>query len=85
MVSRYTNQEERLLRLEYSLLTMNTVIQISQSLTLGIQAEHRRIDAMVTQHKNIIPRLSHEVEIISRRVNTVLSLVEERMRDFKCG
>ena len=74
MDSRYNSQEERLLKLEHSLLTMNTVIQKSQSLNLGIQADQWRIDALVTQHKNIIPRLNHEVEIASPRVNTVLSL-----------
>ena len=72
-----------LLKLEHSLLTINIAIQKMQSLNLGVQAEHRRIEALVTQHENIIPRLSHEVEISSQRVNTVKSSVEERMRDFE--
>ena len=63
------------MNLEHSLLTMNTVIQKSKSLNLGIQVEHRRIDDLVTQHENMIPRLNHEVEISSQRVNTVLSSV----------
>ena len=83
MASRNSNQEERLLKIEHSLLTMNSAIQKSQSLTLGIQAEQRRSEALVTQHEYIIPRLNHEVEISSQRVNTVLSPVEERMRDFE--
>ena len=83
MGSRYNSQEERLLKLEHSLLTMNTAIQKSQSLNLGIQAEHKRIDAMDTQHENLIPRLNHEVRISSWRVDTVLSSVEERLRDFE--
>ena len=62
---------------------MNTAIQKSQSLSLGLQAKHRRIEAMVTQHENLLPRLNHEVEISSWKVNTVLSSVEERMREFK--
>ena len=62
---------------------MNTSIQKSHSLSLGIAAEHRRIDAMVTQHEHLFPRLNHEVEISSRKVNTVLSSVEERMREFE--
>ena len=72
-----------LLKLEHSLLTINIAIQKIKSLNLGVQAEHRRIEALVTQHENIIPRLSHEVEISSQRVNTVMSSVEERMRDFE--
>ena len=62
---------------------MNTDVQGSYSLFLGLQAECRRIDAVVTQHETLLPRLCHEVETFSRRVNTVLSLVEERMREFK--
>ena len=50
---------------------------------MGIQAEHRRIEELVTQHEKIIPRLNHKVEISSKRVNTTLSSVEERLRDFK--
>ena len=72
-----------MLKLEHSLLTMNTAIQKSQSLNLGIQAEHRRNEVLVTQHENIIPRLNHEVEISSQRVNNVLASVEERMREFE--
>ena len=62
---------------------MNTAIQKNQSLTLEIQAEYRRINAIVTQHENLIPRFNHEVKISSQIVNTVLSSVEERMRDFQ--
>ena len=50
---------------------------------LGLQAECRRIDAIVTQHETTLPRLSHKVETSSRRVNTVLLSVEERMREFE--
>ena len=64
---------------------MNTAIQKSQCLNLGIQADQKRIEALVTQYENIIPRLNHEVEISSERVNTVLSSIEERMRDFAVG
>ena len=62
---------------------MNTAIQKTQSLNLGVQTEHRRIEALVTQPENIIPRLIHEVEISFQRVNTVMSSVEERMRDVE--
>ena len=50
---------------------------------MGVQAEHRRIEALVTQHENIIPRLIHEVEISFQRINTVISSVEESMRDVE--
>ena len=83
MDSRHTSHEERLLKLEYSLSAMNTAIQNTQSLNLGVQAEHRKINALVAQHKSIIPRLSHEVEISAQRVNTVMSSVEERMSEFE--
>ena len=62
---------------------MNTAIQNTQSLNLGVQAEQRRIEAMVAQHESIIPRLSHQVEISSQKVNTVVSFVEERIREFE--
>ena len=38
---------------------------------------------MVSQHESIIPRLSHKVEILSQIVNTVISMIEERMREFE--
>ena len=78
--SRCNNQDKRLLKLEYGLLLMNTAIQGSHSLFLGLQAECRKINARVTQHETTLLRLHHEVETSSRRVNTVLSSVEERMR-----
>ena len=81
MTSQYKSQEERLLKLEHSLLVMNTAIQGSHSLFLGLQAKSRRIDAVITQHETLLPRLRHEVETSSRRVNTVLSSVEERVRE----
>ena len=84
MGSRHTSQEEKLLKLEHSLATMNVAIQKTQSLNLGVQTEHRRIEALVTQPENIIPRLIHEVEISFQRVNTVMSS-EERMRDFEAS
>ena len=62
---------------------MNKTIQESQTLFLGLQAEYRRIDEIITQHETIIPRLRLEVETPSRRVNTVLSSVEERMKEFE--
>ena len=40
MISRYNNQEERVLSLEHSLLVMNNTIQGSQTLFLGLQAEY---------------------------------------------
>ena len=52
-------------------------------MSLGIQAEHIRIEALVTQHESCIPRLSHEVEISSQRVNTGMSSVEERLSEFE--
>ena len=83
MSSQYNCQNKRLLKLEYSLLAMNTSVQGSQSVFLGLQAECRRIHTIITQHKSLLPRLHHEVETSSQRVNTVLSLVEERMREFE--
>ena len=47
--------------------------------------EDRRIEALAAQHKSVIPRLSHEVEISSQRVNTVMSSAKERMREFEAG
>ena len=37
----------------------------------------------MTQHENTLSRLHHEVETSSRKMNMVLSLVEERMREFE--
>ena len=83
MSSRCNNQDERLLKLEHSQLAMNTPIQSSHSLFLGLQAECRRIDAMVTQDETSLPRLRQKMETSSRSVNTVLSSVEERMKEFE--
>ena len=83
MDSQHTSHEDRLLKLEHYVSVMNTAIQNTQSLNLGIQAEHRSIEAMVAQHKSIISRLSHEVENSSQKVNTVVSFVEQRMRKFE--
>ena len=66
MSSRCNSQDERFLKLEHSLLAMNTAIQRSHSLFLGLQAECRRIDAVVTQHENTLPRLGHELVTSSR-------------------
>ena len=82
MISRHNNQKERILSLEHSLLVMNNTIQGSQTLFLGLQAEYRRMDEIITQHETIISRLRLEVETSSQRVNTVLSSVEERMKEF---
>ena len=41
------------------------------------------MDEIITQHETIIPRLRLEVETSSRRVNSVLSSVEERMKEFE--
>ena len=38
---------------------------------------------MVNQHETVVPRLLQEVESSSWRVNSVLSSVEERMKEFK--
>ena len=81
MGSQHTSHKDRLLKLEHNLSAMNTAIQNTQSLNLGV--EHRRIEAMVAQQESNIPRLSHEAEISSQKVNTVMSFVEERMREFK--
>ena len=64
---------------------MNTAIQGSHLFFLGLQAECRRIDTTVTQHENTLSRLHHEVKTSSRKMNssTVLSSVEERMREFE--
>ena len=83
MTSRHNNQEERILGLEHNLLVMTNTIQGSQTSFLELQAELRRMDEMVTQHETIIPRLRLEVESSSRRVNSVLSSVEERMKEFE--
>ena len=48
--SRCNGQDERLLKFEHSLPAMNTAIQGSHSLFLGLLAECRRIDATATQH-----------------------------------
>ena len=69
--------------LEHSLIAMNNAIQGSQSLFLGLQAEYRRMDPIITQHKALIPGLRHEVETSSWKVNTVLPSVKERMKEFK--
>ena len=83
MMSRHNNQEERVLSLEHSLLVMYNTIQGSQTLFLGLQAEYRRMDEIITKHKAIIPRLHLKVETSSWRVNTVLTSVEERMKEFE--
>ena len=59
MTSRYNNQEERVLSLEHGLLAMNATIQGSQSLFLGLQAEYKRMDAIITQLEALILRLRH--------------------------
>ena len=72
-----------MLKLEHNLSAMNIDIQNTQFLSLGVQAEHSRIEAMVSQHESIIPRLSHEVEVSLQKVNTVITFVEEKMREFE--
>ena len=62
---------------------MNHTIQESQTLFYRLQAEYRRKDEIITQHEAIIPRLHLLVEILSLRVNTLLSSVEERMKEFE--
>ena len=47
MGSGHTNHKDRLLKLEHNMSAMNTAIQNTQSLNLGVQAEHSRIEAMV--------------------------------------
>ena len=83
MSSICNNQDEILLKIEHSLLAIKPAIQGFHFLFLGLQAECRRIEAMVTQHETNMQRLCHEVETSSRRVNAVLSSVEERMREFE--
>ena len=85
MTSRHNNQEERNLGLEHNLLVMTNTIQGSQTSFLGLQAEFRRMDEIVMRHETIIPRLRLEVESSSRRVNSVLFSVEERMKEFEVG
>ena len=79
---RHSNQEERIISLEHNLLTMTNTIQGSQTSLLGLQDEFRRINEMVNCHESIIPNLILEVESSSQRVNSVLSLVQERMNEF---
>ena len=55
MGSRLTSHKDRLSKLEHKLSAMNTTIQTTQSLSLGAQAEYRRINPIVTQHESIIP------------------------------
>ena len=50
IASRYNSHDERILKLEHSLLAMNSVLQGSHSLFLGLQAECIKIDGMITQH-----------------------------------
>ena len=83
MISRHNNQKERILSLEHSLLVMNNTIQGFQTLFLGLQAGHRRIDEIITQNETIIPRLHLKVEMSSWRVNSVLFSIEDRMKEFK--
>ena len=64
---------------------MNTAIQNTQSLILGVQAEHKRIEAMVSQHESNFPRLSHQVELSLQKVNNVMSSMEEKMRELDDG
>ena len=47
MGTRLTSHEDRLLKLEQSLSGMNTAIQNTHSLSLGVQVDHRRTDTMV--------------------------------------
>ena len=80
MGSCLTSHEGRLSKLEHKFSVMNTTtIQNAQSLSLGAQAESGGMDALVTQHESIIPRLNHEVEISSQRVNTVIYSVEKKI------
>ena len=64
-------------------MVMNNTIQGSQTLFLGLQAEFKRMDEIITQHETLIPRLCLEVENSCSRVNSVLSSVEERMKEFE--
>ena len=83
MTSRHSNQEERILSLEHHLLVMNNNIQETQTSFLGLQAVFRRMDEMVNLHETVVPRFCLEVESSSWRVNSVLSSVEERMKEFE--
>ena len=65
----------------HNVLVMNNTSQGSQTLFLGPQAEFRRMDEIITQHETMIPRL--HLENSSQRVNSVLSSVEERMKEFE--
>ena len=80
MTTRHSNQEERILSLEHHLLVMNNTIQGSQTSLVGLQTEFRRLDEMVNRNETVVPRLRLEVELSSRRINSVLSSVEERMK-----
>ena len=53
------------------------------TLFVGLKAEYRRMDEIITQHETLIPRLCLEVENSCSRVNSVLSSVEERMKEFE--
>ena len=76
MILRHNNQEEKILSLEHNLLVMNN------TMFLGLQAEYRRMNEIITQCETIIPGLRLEVETSSQRVNSVLSSVKERMKEF---
>ena len=82
MTSQYNSQEERLLKLEHSLLAMNTAIQGSHSIFLGLQAECKRIDAVITQHETLLPRLRHEVETSSQYGAVISRGENERVQDL---
>ena len=75
MSSRCNSQDQRLLKLEHSLLGVNTTIQGSHSFFLGLQAECKRIATQVNQYETVIPSLLHEIETTSRRVKSVASTV----------
>ena len=83
MTSRYNSQDERLQKLEHSVLALNTAIQGSHSMFLGLQPECKWMDSVVSQLESTLSRLRQEVETLSRRVKAVLSSVEERMREFE--
>ena len=84
MGSCLTSHEGRLSKLEHKFSVMNTTtIQNAQSLSLGAQAEYRRIGAMVTQHESISPKLNHGVDISLQRVNTVISSVEKKIKELE--
>ena len=82
MGSRHTSHKDRLLKLEHNLSARNTAIKNTQSLSSGVQLRLWLPSNTWNNTLSIIPRLSHDLEMSWQKVNTVMSSVDERMREF---